>query len=148
MAAPTTERGLLIRPQGAMHRSPGSVRLATAFALFYGVTALTLLWFVPKCEQMFRDYGVALPMATWWVIQVSNWALGRNVGQAMPGVVVLLVVAGPVIAGTMLLPWLGRTARRVGWLVLVMMILALIAALASLLVPMITMSQAVEQQAV
>lgn len=54
-----------------------------------------MYWIIPKFEEIFRDFGVALPMLTRLLIGVSNWIAGKNVGQAVPGAI--WVVASPII---------------------------------------------------
>lgn len=50
-----------------------------------------IMWFIiPKFEEIFRDFGVALPMLTRMLIGVSNWIAGKNVGQSVPGAIWVL----------------------------------------------------------
>ena len=51
-----------------------------------------IMWFIiPKFEEIFRDFGVALPMLTRMLIGVSNWIAGKNVGQSFPGAIIVLI---------------------------------------------------------
>ncbi len=51
-----------------------------------------IMWFIiPKFEEIFRDFGVQLPILTRVLINFSNWVAGKNVGQWYYGGLVLLV---------------------------------------------------------
>ncbi len=51
-----------------------------------------IMWYiVPKFEEIFRDFGVALPLITRYLIAFSNWIAGKNVGQSIPGGAYILV---------------------------------------------------------
>lgn len=51
-----------------------------------------IMWYiVPKFEEIFRDFGVALPLITRYLIAFSNWIAGKNVGQSIPGGAFVLV---------------------------------------------------------
>lgn len=55
-----------------------------------------IMWFiVPKFEEIFRDFGVALPVLTRLLIGFSNWVAGKNVGQTIPGGIFIFV--SPVV---------------------------------------------------
>lgn len=54
-----------------------------------------MYFIIPKFEEIFKDFGVALPALTRWLINASRWVAGGNVGQMIPGWV--FVVASPVI---------------------------------------------------
>lgn len=50
-----------------------------------------IMWYiVPKFEEIFRDFGVPLPLITRYLIAFSNWIAGKNVGQSIPGGVYVL----------------------------------------------------------
>ncbi|MBI1189742.1 MAG: type II secretion system F family protein [Tepidisphaera sp.] len=49
-----------------------------------------MIFIIPKFEEIFKDFGVALPVLTRWLIRSSRWVAGTNAGQAIPGVVLLL----------------------------------------------------------
>lgn len=47
-----------------------------------------IMWFIiPKFEEIFRDFGVALPWLTRWLIDTSAWIAGNKTGQSIPGAV-------------------------------------------------------------
>lgn len=55
-----------------------------------------IMWFIiPKFEEIFRDFGVKLPMLTTYLIEASRWVAGQNPGQTIPGA--LIVLPSPII---------------------------------------------------
>lgn len=50
-----------------------------------------MYFIIPKFEEIFRDFGVKLPGMTRFLINTSNWVAGKNPGQAVPGVIYILV---------------------------------------------------------
>jgi type IV pilus assembly protein PilC len=50
-----------------------------------------MYYIIPKFEEIFRDFGVALPKMTRFLINTSNWIAGKNAGQAIPGVIYVCV---------------------------------------------------------
>ncbi|MDQ7013399.1 MAG: type II secretion system F family protein [Planctomycetota bacterium] len=55
-----------------------------------------MVFIIPKFEEIFTDFGVALPALTMWLINTSRWVGGTATpDQAMPGVVWL--VASPFL---------------------------------------------------
>ncbi|MBY0310819.1 MAG: type II secretion system F family protein [Phycisphaerales bacterium] len=65
------------------------VIIATAILTFI------MVFIIPKFEEIFRDFGVALPALTRWLINTSRWVAGTNVGQSIPGWV--FIVASPFL---------------------------------------------------
>ncbi|MFN9993853.1 MAG: type II secretion system F family protein [Phycisphaerales bacterium] len=49
-----------------------------------------MVFIIPKFEEIFTDFGVALPALTVWLITTSRWFAGTNPGQAMAGWIVAL----------------------------------------------------------
>ena len=50
-----------------------------------------MVFIIPKFEEIFRDFGVALPMLTRWLINTSRWFAGANPGQfPFQGAVIML----------------------------------------------------------
>jgi type IV pilus assembly protein PilC len=49
-----------------------------------------MVFIIPKFEEIFRDFGVALPWLTMKLISTSRWVAGTNPGQAIPGWIILL----------------------------------------------------------
>lgn len=57
-----------------------------------------MVFIIPKFEEIFSDFGVALPALTRWLINTSRWFAGTNPGQAVPGVFIVipaLILAWP-----------------------------------------------------
>lgn len=50
-----------------------------------------MYFIIPKFQEIFRDFGVKLPMLTRMLISLSSWIAGNNVGQAIPGWVFIVV---------------------------------------------------------
>jgi type IV pilus assembly protein PilC len=63
-------------------------------AVVISIAALILtgimVFIIPKFEEIFTDFGVALPALTRWLISTSRWFAGTNVGQSIPGVFIVL----------------------------------------------------------
>jgi type IV pilus assembly protein PilC len=55
-----------------------------------------MVFIIPKFEEIFRDFGVALPWITMKLITTSRWFAGTNPGQAIPGVFIAL--PAPIVA--------------------------------------------------
>ncbi len=67
--------------KGAMVYPSVVVCVAVAIVTF-------IMWFIiPKFEEIFRDFGVALPALTRWLIDTSSWVAGKKTGQTVPGAV-------------------------------------------------------------
>ncbi|MFA6046426.1 MAG: type II secretion system F family protein [Phycisphaerales bacterium] len=49
-----------------------------------------MVFIIPKFEEIFKDFGVALPALTRMLINSSRWVAGANKGQAVPGFIILL----------------------------------------------------------
>ncbi|MBL9001662.1 MAG: type II secretion system F family protein [Phycisphaerae bacterium] len=68
-------------------------------AMVYPIVVITIAaliltgimyFIIPKFEEIFRDFGVALPWLTMKLISSSRWVSGTNPGQAVPGAIILL----------------------------------------------------------
>jgi type IV pilus assembly protein PilC len=71
------------RIKGAMIYPIGVVLFAVLIVVF-------IMWFiVPKFEEIFADFGVALPAITTILINTSRWVAGGQVGQSFPGALVI-----------------------------------------------------------
>jgi type IV pilus assembly protein PilC len=55
------------------------------------IVTFIMVFIIPKFEEIFRDFGVALPSLTRWLINVSAWVAGNKVGQTIPGWVFILL---------------------------------------------------------
>ncbi len=76
------------------------IRAALIYPIAVVIIATAILTFImvfiiPKFEEIFRDFGVALPALTRWLINASRWVAGTNVGQSIPGWV--FIVASPFV---------------------------------------------------
>jgi type IV pilus assembly protein PilC len=50
-----------------------------------------MIFIIPKFEEIFTDFGVALPALTTWLIGTSRWVAGTaSPNQAIPGVFIIL----------------------------------------------------------
>lgn len=72
------------------------IRAALIYPIAVVIIATAILTFImvfiiPKFEEIFRDFGVALPALTRWLINVSRWVAGTNVGQTVPGWVFIVL---------------------------------------------------------
>lgn len=70
--------------KGAMIYPLAVIVIATA------IVTLIMYFIVPKFEEIFRDFGVKLPALTKFLINISNWIAGKDVGQVVPGAVYIL----------------------------------------------------------
>ncbi|MBX3402484.1 MAG: hypothetical protein KF699_03630 [Phycisphaeraceae bacterium] len=115
-----------------------------AFAILAGAAVIAPLAVValvaPRFMEIFRDFGVALPLLTQEVIR-----LGTNL--ASPLGAVLLLVIGLGIAGSLCLAW--RAHRLLGLSVLLASLTWLLVASAiitvSLFIPLVAMIQSLQQ---
>ncbi len=76
--------------KGAMIYPIAVIIVATA------IVSLIMVFIIPKFEEIFRDFGVALPILTKILIDTSRWMAGGNAGQSYPGAVWILF-APPII---------------------------------------------------
>lgn len=68
-------------------------------AMVYPVVVVTIaglilsgimIYIIPKFEEIFKDFGVALPLLTRILINSSRWFAGTNPGQQIPGIIISL----------------------------------------------------------
>jgi len=55
------------------------------------IVTFIMVFIIPKFEEIFRDFGVALPALTRHLINVSAWVAGNKVGQTIPGWIFILL---------------------------------------------------------
>ncbi|MBX3386130.1 MAG: type II secretion system F family protein [Phycisphaeraceae bacterium] len=55
------------------------------------IVTLIMVFIVPKFQEIFRDFGVQLPLLTRTLIGTSSWIAGNNIGQQVPGWVFIVV---------------------------------------------------------
>ena len=77
------------------------IRGALVYPVVVVVVAITILTFImlfiiPKFEDIFKDFGVALPPLTMWLINTSRWMAGTQPGQQYAGW--MIVVPSPILA--------------------------------------------------
>jgi type IV pilus assembly protein PilC len=72
------------------------IRAALIYPVAVVIIAVAILTFImvfiiPKFEEIFRDFGVPLPLLTLMLIKMSRWVAGNQVGQIVPGWVFIVV---------------------------------------------------------
>ena len=77
------------------------IRGALVYPVVVVVVAITILTFImlfiiPKFEEIFSDFGVALPGLTVWLINTSRWMAGTQPGPQYAGW--MIVVPSPILA--------------------------------------------------
>jgi type IV pilus assembly protein PilC len=72
------------RIKGAMVYPVAVISIATI--ILSGI----MYFIIPKFEEIFKDFGVALPGLTMWLIDSSRWFAGKMPGQSIPGVFIVL----------------------------------------------------------
>src|SRR5262249_8868029 len=50
-----------------------------------GILTFIMVFIIPKFEEIFTDFGVALPALTRWLINTSRWVAGNRPDQSVPG---------------------------------------------------------------
>ncbi len=55
------------------------------------ILTFIMIFIIPKFQEIFSDFGVALPTLTVWLINTSSWVAGINPGQKIGGWVFLLI---------------------------------------------------------
>lgn len=55
------------------------------------ILTFIMIFIIPKFQEIFADFGVALPMLTVWLTNSSSWVAGINPGQKIGGWVFLLI---------------------------------------------------------
>jgi len=77
------------------------IKGAMVYPIVVIIVAILILVFImvviiPKFEEIFTDFGVALPGLTVWLIDTSRWMAGNQPDQQIPGFI--FVMAFPVVA--------------------------------------------------
>jgi type IV pilus assembly protein PilC len=60
-----------------------------------GILTAIMVFIIPKFEQIFKEFGVALPALTLGLVNTSRWVAGSNPGQQVGGWLFILVA--PVV---------------------------------------------------
>lgn len=62
------------------------------------IVTLIMLFIIPKFQEIFADFGVALPGLTMMLVNISSWVAGKNPGQSVPGwLVIVLGLPGIIV---------------------------------------------------
>jgi type IV pilus assembly protein PilC len=77
------------------------IKAALIYPIAVVVIAVAIVTFImaviiPKFEEIFKDFGVALPALTRWLINISNWVAGKNPGQ-FPFQGAAIIAISPII---------------------------------------------------
>lgn len=121
--------------EAAAERGPDTplfaVVMSCAAVGAWAVVLAVLVTVVPRFEAVFTDFGVELPLLTLALLDLTRWLRGS--GQALPGAALvvapgLLVLAMPVACAY---------GRRTRWLAVVLPIVLIGAAFASIVVVVI-----------
>jgi type IV pilus assembly protein PilC len=59
------------------------------------ILTVIMIFIIPRFEEIFKDFGVALPSLTRILITISRWVAGHGVGQVVPGWI--FIVFSPLI---------------------------------------------------
>ncbi len=77
-----------------------------------GIVVFIMVFIIPKFKEIFTEFGVAMPLLTQVLIDMSGWMAGKNPGQSIPGAI--WIVLFPIIAFiTVKLARKGRPGRAV-----------------------------------
>ncbi len=127
---------------GKISRPLFDVPLLIGLGIFAGVFTFLMVVMIPRYKDIFKDFGERLPLATQWLLDVSEF-FGRSFGWA---ILWGLVITIP-IAVARLRPWPSRRPSRGAAVSIVLAIVlsgAMVAVTYILLVlPMITLIQSV-----
>lgn len=77
-----------------------------------------MVFIIPKFEEIFKDFGVALPALTRILINTSRWVAGTNQGQSIPGFIVLLPSPILIWGAFKLIRMSGPGRATTDWLIL------------------------------
>lgn len=74
---------------------PASSGLLIVHALVWLVLVVFLVTFVPRFKTIFQDFGLALPVATHWVVLTSDWLVAH--WDKLPLVLSLFLTADEMV---------------------------------------------------
>ncbi len=63
------------------------------------IVTLIMYFIIPKFQDIFADFGVALPALTMFLVRASSWVAGNDPGQRVPGIIIIVVAMPGVIIG-------------------------------------------------
>jgi len=97
------------KSQRLKRRVRGAMVYPIAVIIIATLILVGIMWFIiPKFEEIFTDFGVALPGLTTWLINTSRWVGGTATpDQAIPGI--FIVLPAPIVA---LVAW--KLIRKAG----------------------------------
>ena len=121
MSEAALQPGGAAAPARADRGAPSAAALlaGAGVAACWCVPLAVMLAIIPRFEAIFRDFGIALPATAVWVIDSSRWLRGAQVGQAVPGVVLVAPLLVVIIGAAALM----AVRRRRSWLLMVALIL-------------------------
>ena len=63
------------------------------------IVTLIMLFIIPKFQEIFADFGVALPGLTMFLVTTSAWVAGNQPGQGVPGwiVIIAVLIGSPIL---------------------------------------------------
>lgn len=82
------------------------------------ILTFIMIFIIPKFQEIFADFGVALPKLTVWLINSSSWVAGINPGQQVGGWVFLLVAPFIIFAFFKLIRKSGPGRAVTDWILL------------------------------
>ncbi|MBL8759329.1 MAG: type II secretion system F family protein [Phycisphaerae bacterium] len=77
-----------------------------------GIVVFIMVFIIPKFKEIFTEFGVAMPLLTTVLIDMSGWMAGKNPGQSIPGAI-WIVLFPIVLFVTVKLARKGRPGRAV-----------------------------------
>jgi type IV pilus assembly protein PilC len=85
------------KSQRLKRRVRGAMVYPIAVIVIATLILMGIMWFIiPKFEEIFTDFGVALPGLTTWLINTSRWVGGTaSPDQAIPGI--FIVLPAPIV---------------------------------------------------
>lgn len=97
------------KSQRLKRRVRGAMVYPIAVIIIATLILVGIMWFIiPKFEEIFTDFGVALPALTTWLIRTSRWVGGTATpDQAIPGIIIVLPM--PII---LMIAW--KLIRKAG----------------------------------
>src|SRR5262249_45722911 len=121
-ALPTTMQTPALQDAGAPSGGWWTVISIVASIAAVVVSLGLILWIalaVPRFEEIFRDFGVKLPVSVRATFTLASWLNGRNVGQVIPGWLLLLPVTLAAFFGCVVLGR-HRSVRSLAAIILVL----------------------------
>ncbi len=137
MAQLTTQMPL---PPASVKPTCGSVAVAIVSALLLAFPLLATAMIVPKFDEIFRDFGVALPLLARFFINVS-----RLLTSPVGWILVVIAIGALIVPGTI---FARRSRAAAGMLLLLAMVFAgayFVVLVASLFGPLVSMIESLQR---